>query len=154
MGTLKERVTRCAARHPEISQAEIARAAGVRPPSVADWFNGKTKSLKLRPAWKAAQVWGCDPLWLGEGVGSPGWIVDQHHGKAAPDLIESIPVVLDAMARAPQRDKLRTALLAVLDDDAPAYRQRLAELLTEAQSPGQPGANQPPAKQTAKRFAA
>jgi len=49
-------------------------------------------------------------------------------------LEEALPLVLDAMARAAQRDKLRTALLAVLEDDAPAYRQRLGELLNEPAS--------------------
>lgn len=48
---------------------------------------------------------------------------------AAPSLAEALPVVLDALADAPDRGRLRTALLALLDDDAPPYRQRLAELL-------------------------
>lgn len=50
-------------------------------------------------------------------------------GPPAPALPDALPVVLDALARAPQREKLRAALLALLEDDAPAYRQRLAELL-------------------------
>lgn len=74
MRTLKDRVEECTRRHPGVTQADIARAAGIKQPSVTDWFNGKTVSLKLKPAVKAAALWGCDPLWLGEGEGLPGWV--------------------------------------------------------------------------------
>ncbi|TSE32080.1 helix-turn-helix domain-containing protein [Tepidimonas charontis] len=41
----------------------------------------------------------------------------------------ALPVVLDAIAMCPHRDELRTLLALLVDHDAPAYRQRLAELL-------------------------
>jgi transcriptional regulator with XRE-family HTH domain len=44
-------------------------------------------------------------------------------------LDQALDVVLDAIASAPDKARLRTALMALLDDDAPAYRQRVAELL-------------------------
>lgn len=47
-------------------------------------------------------------------------------------LRQALPVVLDAIAAVWERDKVRAALLAFLDDDAPAYSQRLAELLGAA----------------------
>lgn len=47
-----------------------------------------------------------------------------------PSLDHALPVVLDAMARAAERAKLRAALLALLEDDSPAYRARIAELLS------------------------
>lgn len=72
--TLKDRVELCARRRPGVTQADIARAAGIKQPSVTDWFNGKTNRLKLKPAVKAAELWGCNPLWLGEGEGMPGWL--------------------------------------------------------------------------------
>lgn len=37
--------------------------------------------------------------------------------------------MLDAIAACPHRDELRTLLALLVDHDAPAYRQRLAELL-------------------------
>lgn len=86
MRTLKDRVEECTRRHPGVTQADIARAAGIKQPSVTDWFNGKTVSLKLKPAVKAAALWGCDPLWLGEGEGLPDWV------DAAP--VESPPTSL------------------------------------------------------------
>jgi hypothetical protein len=51
----------------------------------------------------------------------------------APTLAAALPVVLDALAASPQRAKVRTALMALLEDDAPAYRQRLTQLLGKAQ---------------------
>lgn len=91
MKTLRERVQECERRRPDISRSEIARAAGVKPPSVTDWFNGKTTRLKLAPAVGAARLWGCDPAWLGEGIGLPGWI------EASPSAREPEPAyaVLD-----------------------------------------------------------
>lgn len=74
MSTLRERVEECERRFPGISRADVARAAGIKSPSVADWFNGKTLRLKLAPAVYAARLWKCDPLWLGEGVGTPNWL--------------------------------------------------------------------------------
>lgn len=44
-------------------------------------------------------------------------------------LDQALTVVLEAIASAPDKARLRTALMALLDDDAPAYRQRVAELL-------------------------
>lgn len=73
MTTLKERVQLAMARRPELSQADLARAAGIKQPSVADWLNGKTKSLKAETARKVAALIGCDQNWLGSGVGSPQW---------------------------------------------------------------------------------
>lgn len=49
--------------------------------------------------------------------------------RAAVTLAEALPVVLDALRDAPQRDELRRLLPLLVDTDAPAYRQRLAELL-------------------------
>jgi len=51
------------------SVTELANAAGVKPPSVSDWLNGKTKSLKAAPAHKAASYLGVSIQWLTEGKG-------------------------------------------------------------------------------------
>lgn len=37
------------------SVSELAEACAVRPPSVSDWLNGKTKTLKSAPALRAAK---------------------------------------------------------------------------------------------------
>jgi hypothetical protein len=48
-----------------------------------------------------------------------------------PIAIEAaLPVVLDALAASPARAELRQLLPVLVDTDAPAYRQRLMELLS------------------------
>lgn len=64
--------------------------------------------------------------------GMRGWF-DAHRKPVQVDMHLALDAVLDAIAAAPDKGKLRTALLALLDDDAPAYRQRLAELLNPPQ---------------------
>lgn len=61
------------------------------------------------------------------------------YASPAPTLSAALPVVLNAIAAASDRAKLRTALNALIDDDAPAYRQRVTELLA-APSEKQPRA--------------
>lgn len=53
-------------------------------------------------------------------------------------LPQALTMVFDAIARAPDKVKLRTALLALLDDDDQAYRDRVTRLLTEQPMPEPP----------------
>ena len=69
MSTLKQRFAKLAELHPEITQADLARATGAKPPSVNAWFSGETKSMKAATAAKAAQLYGCNPHWLATGEG-------------------------------------------------------------------------------------
>ncbi len=69
MSTLKQRFALLAKARSDISQADLARATGAKPPSVNDWFSGETKSMKAVTAAKAAQLYGCNALWLSTGVG-------------------------------------------------------------------------------------
>jgi transcriptional regulator with XRE-family HTH domain len=64
MSTLQERFRLLRGLKPEISNADLARATGAKPPSVGDWFNGNTKSLKAETAAKVAGVYGVSHLWL------------------------------------------------------------------------------------------
>lgn len=69
-----------------------------------------------------------------------------------PPITTALPVVLDAIAACPHRDELRTLLALLVDHDAPAYRQRLAELLGDARPPRLPVESrdfQPPVPQQA-----
>lgn len=74
MRALKDRIAEAMRRHPHLSQADIARACGVKTPSVSGWINGDTKSLKPEPARLGAQLFGCDQNWLATGVGLPNWV--------------------------------------------------------------------------------
>lgn len=69
MSTLKQRFAELEAEKPEITQADLARATGAKPPSVNAWFTGDSKSMKSATAVKAAALYGVSPLWLATGEG-------------------------------------------------------------------------------------
>lgn len=69
MSTLKQRFAKLKELRPDVSQADLARATGAKPPSVNAWFTGETKSMKGATAAKAAALYGVNPLWLADGVG-------------------------------------------------------------------------------------
>lgn len=54
----------------DVSQASLARAVGVKQPSVNAWFSGDTKSLKAEVLVRAADYLRVRPTWL-SGVGGP-----------------------------------------------------------------------------------
>ena len=68
MSTLAERIKK-AMDSKGISQSELARAVGIKPPSVSGWLSGTTKSLRAETANLAAKALGVDPVWLITGVG-------------------------------------------------------------------------------------
>lgn len=68
MSTLKDRISEALANSGK-TQTELARACGVKTPSVNDWLSGKTRSMKAVPAQRAAAFLGVNMLWLTEGRG-------------------------------------------------------------------------------------
>lgn len=56
-------------RDPTKSKTGLASACKVRPASVSDWFNGKTKSLSFENANAAAAYLGVNSIWLATGEG-------------------------------------------------------------------------------------
>lgn len=68
MSTLAERLTYAFDKAKEVcpfkSKAGLARHCNVKPPSVTDWFNGKTKSLSYENAIKAAEYLEINVQWL------------------------------------------------------------------------------------------
>ncbi len=69
MSTLADRLREALSDTSGATQADLARACGVRAPSVNDWFSGKTKSLRGATLIKAADFLSVHPLWLAEGKG-------------------------------------------------------------------------------------
>lgn len=67
--TLRDRLEKAFAENPELTKAELARACGVRPPSVSDWFNGRTKRLTGTNLLSAARYLGVSETWLATGRG-------------------------------------------------------------------------------------
>jgi transcriptional regulator with XRE-family HTH domain len=52
-----------------LKNADLARLAGVRPPTSFNWASGKTKAIKGEPLLKAAAALGVNPTWLATGKG-------------------------------------------------------------------------------------
>jgi phage repressor protein C with HTH and peptisase S24 domain len=67
--TLAERLEKVMAGPPKISQAALARACNVKPPSISDWLSGRTKKLEGSNLLKAAKLLSVNPTWLSEGIG-------------------------------------------------------------------------------------
>jgi len=51
-----------------VKQVELARAAGIKPPSVADWLNGKTKNIRGANLVSVAQLLNVSEAWLADGT--------------------------------------------------------------------------------------
>jgi transcriptional regulator with XRE-family HTH domain len=111
---LKQRIELAMRDAPDVTQADLARACHVKPSSVADWLNGKTKNLQADSCLLAAQRLGVRPEWLA-GLGG------QMHGP------QSQPARLEV-------DRL-AELLAAVDGGVPkkipaAARNRMVARLT------------------------
>lgn len=69
MSALQERLKLAMAGPPKVSQAALARACGIRAPSVNDWLSGKTKTIEGRNLLLAANFLKVLPMWLATGKG-------------------------------------------------------------------------------------
>lgn len=69
MRTLQERLKLAMAGPPKVTQAALARACGVRAPSVNDWISGKTKTIEGQNLLIAADFLKVLPMWLATGKG-------------------------------------------------------------------------------------
>lgn len=81
MSSLQDRFLLLLQEFPHITKADLARAAGVKQPSVSDWFSGKTKTLKAEPASKIAKKYGISAHWLATGQGA---MRDDIHANTSP----------------------------------------------------------------------
>lgn len=69
MKTLAERLKEAMKGPPSVTPAELARACGVKQPSVSDWLSGKTQNLKGNNLYRASAYLKVNPAWLSEGRG-------------------------------------------------------------------------------------
>ncbi len=69
MNTLASRLTKALQQKKGLTQAGLARACGVKPPSVSDWINGKTKTVEGANLINAAEYLGVRGKWLATGLG-------------------------------------------------------------------------------------
>jgi len=73
----------------KIKGVELARAVGVKPPSVSDWLSGKSKTMEGENLLKASKFLKVNPAWLASGVGNP----------ETNDTNASIPINMDGDVR-------------------------------------------------------
>lgn len=73
MKTLAERLKHAMEILPskKIKGVDLARAVGVKPPSVSDWLSGKSKTMEGENLLKASKFLGVNANWLATGAGSP-----------------------------------------------------------------------------------
>lgn len=73
MKTLSERLKYAMTVLPpkKIKGVELARAVGVKPPSVSDWLSGKSKTMEGENLLRASKFLGVTPTWLATGNGKP-----------------------------------------------------------------------------------
>jgi len=69
MTDLAERLTLAMAGPPEVKPSELARACGIRQPSINDWLSGRTKKLEGSNLLAAAEFLKVNPWWLANGTG-------------------------------------------------------------------------------------
>jgi phage repressor protein C with HTH and peptisase S24 domain len=88
MSTLAERMA-LAMQRSGITQAQLARAAGVKPPSVNNWLSGATKELKGNSAVRAARAMNVSSHWLTTGRGPIDHVEDLDSSEI-PDDYEAV----------------------------------------------------------------
>lgn len=93
MTTLQERLKLAMSGPPKVSQASLARACGIRAPSVNDWLSGKTKTIEGQNLLIAADFLKVQPMWLATGKGSMRKGVDSG---LLPDSKETNVISLDS----------------------------------------------------------
>lgn len=154
MNTLSERINEAIA-DKGCTASELAKAAGVKEPSVSDWRNKETKSMKAEPALRAAAFLEVSPFWLVLGVGpkrigeadryvsslavqqqpiqyEKSKVLELHHESLSPDET----VVLEAFRRADKKTKV------FLIDSAAALIQRLDGFSHGIETPPSHGAEE------------
>lgn len=76
-----------------ITQAELARLCGVKPPSVNGWLSGKSKFLRGENLLQAANALKVNQQWLATGEGPMTTLGKQSNVESGPDLRSKVPLV-------------------------------------------------------------
>lgn len=111
--TLQERIQQRMAAM-KLTNAQLAEACKVKPPTSFNWGSGKTKNIKGAPLLLAAKALGVTPEWLATGLGSK-FPVDVTQREIRQDTVQYLPQ--------PKPDKLAVELLELfgqLDADGKA----------------------------------
>jgi transcriptional regulator with XRE-family HTH domain len=124
MSTLQDRLRDAMAANPGVKQTHIAKACGIKPPSVSDWLNGKTKNLDAANLLPTARILGVNPEWLASGKGRMGDPLDWpsiQRQEIDPDLLQSAIV---SVKEAIKQAEVQMDVFLVAPVIAFAYRER------------------------------
>lgn len=109
------------------SRADLVRESGESSSVVSQWLGAGSKIIKsigdIETALRLERASGFSAVWIAKGVGPEKARTTDLALSAAVDLVAS------AIAASPDKNKLRVALLAMVEDDSTHYKQRLLELL-------------------------
>lgn len=89
---LSERL-QLAMREAGVSQAELARACSVKPPSVNGWLSGKSKFLRGENLLAAAKALGVSQNWLATGKGPMHTRQGDENTEPGPDILGRVPLI-------------------------------------------------------------
>ena len=98
MSSLAERIADLTSDMKRGWQAQLARACGIKPPSVAAWLSGETKSIDGNNLLVAASFFHVQPKWLQSGIGQKA-ADGMPRQEAAPDTVAPVdpPGILAAL---------------------------------------------------------
>jgi len=99
MKTLASRLS-TAMKNANISQAELARLCGVKPPSVNGWLSGKSKFLRGENLLKAASALQVSEDWLATGQGEANAPKKKAITRLDPELLVATQFFLDKTFKA------------------------------------------------------
>ena len=130
-----------------ISQAELARACNVKPPSVHGWLSGKAKFLRGENLLLAAAALGVSQQWLATGEGAMQADAGSAPVATAPSqppaLSQALEVVVAALAKVPMDSRKAVAddmgLLAMAPDSSETLARLAASLAPARQETRLPG---------------
>ena len=130
-----------------ISQAELARACNVKPPSVHGWLSGKAKFLRGENLLLAAAALGVSQQWLATGEGAMQADAGSAPVATAPSqppaLSQALEVVVAALAKVPVDNRKAVAddlsLLAMAPDSSETLARLAASLAPARQEARLPG---------------
>lgn len=69
MNTFADRLKAAMAGPPRVKQVDLAKACGIKPPSVSDWLNGRSVNIEGKNLLAAAKILNVRPEWLSTGRG-------------------------------------------------------------------------------------
>ncbi|WP_316150469.1 helix-turn-helix domain-containing protein [Cupriavidus sp. BIC8F] len=75
---------------PEVKPADLARACGIKQPSVSDWLNRRTKQINGANLLAAAEVLNVNPWWLASGAGPMRSAIPQREMNEIVALLQSM----------------------------------------------------------------